>query len=119
MAELVLSRKTGTAKYYVEKLDGVGLEMTLIPAGEFWMGTPDEEIERLCKEYGDDYFRWESPQHRVQVPKFFMGKYPVTQEQWKIVAGWEPVNQDLEPNPSKFQKDFDTHESHRSHSPSR
>ncbi|MGK7910248.1 MAG: formylglycine-generating enzyme family protein [Synechococcus sp.] len=32
-----------------------------------------------------------------------MGKYPVTQAQWKTVAGWSKVNRDLKLAPSKFQ----------------
>ena len=41
------------------------------------MGSPEDEPERY-----DD----ESPQHEVTVQPFFMGKYPVTQAQWKAVA---------------------------------
>jgi formylglycine-generating enzyme required for sulfatase activity len=38
---------------------------------------------------------------------FFMGKYPVTQAQWRAVAAYEPVNKSLElkPDPSKFKGD--------------
>jgi formylglycine-generating enzyme required for sulfatase activity len=32
----------------------------------------------------DDYY--EKPQHKVSVPAFLMGKYPVTQAQWRFVA---------------------------------
>jgi hypothetical protein len=33
----------------------------------------------------------------------FMGKYPVTQAQWRIVAGWPRVNRDLDPDPAYFK----------------
>ncbi|MDY6807349.1 MAG: formylglycine-generating enzyme family protein, partial [Cyanobacteriota bacterium] len=32
----------------------------------------------------------ESPQHRVKVPPFFLGKYPVTQKQYQAVMGNNP-----------------------------
>jgi formylglycine-generating enzyme required for sulfatase activity len=66
---------------------GVKLEMVLIPAGEFMMGTPDSE------KYADDWesLPWEKPRHRVRITKpFYLGKYPVTQEQWEAVMGNNP-----------------------------
>ena len=61
---------------------GVKLEMVLIPAGEFLMGSPDSD---------KDAFKWEKPQHRVRITKpFYLGKYLVTQEQWEAVMGNNP-----------------------------
>ena len=61
---------------------GVKLEMVLIPAGEFLMGSPDSD---------DGAELNEKPQHRVQITKpFYLGKYPVTQEQWQAVMGDNP-----------------------------
>ncbi len=58
---------------------GVKLEMVLIPAGEFLMGTPGNS--------GNEQ------QHRVRITKpFFLGKYLVTQEQWETVMGNNPSN---------------------------
>ncbi len=58
---------------------GVKLEMVLIPAGQFMMGSPD-----LDKDAPAD----EKPQHRVRITKpFYLGKYLVTQEQWQAVMG--------------------------------
>ncbi len=63
---------------------GVKLEMVLIPAGEFLMGSPDSD-----KDAEPD----EKPQHRVRITKpFYMGKYLVTQEQWEAVMGSNPSN---------------------------
>jgi formylglycine-generating enzyme required for sulfatase activity len=65
---------------YVENLgNGVSLEMVLIPAGIFGMGTP-----------GFGEFEEERPHHTVRVSAFLLGKFPVTQEQWKTVMDWEP-----------------------------
>ena len=61
---------------------GTKLELVLIPAGEFLMGTPASD-----KDAGAN----ERPQHRVRITKpFYMGKYLVTQEQWEAVMGNNP-----------------------------
>ena len=64
--------------------EGIELELVSIPSGEFMMGSPDNEPER-----DDD----ESPQHRVTVPAFYMGRYPVTQAQYEAVMGSNPATQ--------------------------
>jgi formylglycine-generating enzyme required for sulfatase activity len=56
----------------------VKLEMVLIPAGKFKMGSPVTEQGRSDNE----------TQHEVTLTKpFYMGKYEVTQEQWESVMG--------------------------------
>ena len=60
------------------------------------MGSPKEEKDSLDRE---------RPQHEVTVQPFFMGKYPVTQAQWRFVAQLRQVNKKLDPNPSKFKGD--------------
>ncbi|MEH1868245.1 MAG: SUMF1/EgtB/PvdO family nonheme iron enzyme [Nostoc sp.] len=83
------------AKLFTENLgDGVVLEIVPIRGGKFLMGSPENEPER----YSD-----ESPQHLVTIKPFFMGKYPVTQSQWAVVAGLKKVNVDLNPEPSYFK----------------
>ena len=60
---------------------GVSLEMVLIPAGKFMMGSPENEKGRYDNE----------TQHEVTLTKpFYMGKYAVTQEQWESVMGKNP-----------------------------
>jgi formylglycine-generating enzyme required for sulfatase activity len=88
-----ISRKSRSANYYAEDLgNGVILEMVLIPGGAFMMGSPPYE--------GNDD---ERPQHEVTIEPFFMGKFPITQAQWKAVAALPKVRQPLNPNPSKFK----------------
>jgi formylglycine-generating enzyme required for sulfatase activity len=59
----------------------LGLELMPIPAGEFLMGSPDDE----------DLRRDNETQHQVTISKpFWMGKYPVTQGQWETVTGYNP-----------------------------
>jgi formylglycine-generating enzyme required for sulfatase activity len=79
--------------------------MVLIKGGTFLMGTPDEEIERLVKKFEKEYFRYEAPQHQVTVPNFFMGRYQITQSQWKVVAALPQVEKELKPEPSDFKGD--------------
>ncbi|NEO33428.1 MAG: formylglycine-generating enzyme family protein [Symploca sp. SIO3C6] len=92
-----ISRRRQSAQQFTENLDndyGVQLEMVAIPRGIFTMGSPDSEAGG-----SDD----EGPQHLVKVAPFFMGKYPVTQEQWLVVAYFPQVNRSLNPNPSSFK----------------
>jgi formylglycine-generating enzyme required for sulfatase activity len=36
-----------------------------------------------------------------------MGRYPITQAQWRVVAGWEQVEKELNPDPSGFKDDYE------------
>jgi formylglycine-generating enzyme required for sulfatase activity len=71
---------------------GILLEMVKIPAGSFLMGTEEAEVIRLCKEYETDRYKCEMPQHRVNLKEFYLGKYPVTQEQYQAIMGKNPSN---------------------------
>lgn len=62
--------------------NGVKLEMVAIPGGEFMMGSKT--------------FDSSQPIHKVSLKPFCMGKYPITQAQWKAVMG---------ENPSRFKGD--------------
>jgi formylglycine-generating enzyme required for sulfatase activity len=89
------NRSRRQAKFFPEELGGgVILEMVSIPGGTFLMGSPNSESGREDTE---------SPQHGVTVQPFFMGKYAVTQAQWKVVAALPKVNRDLNPDPSEFK----------------
>ena len=63
-----------------------GMEFLHVPFGSFLMGdTFGEGIEN------------EKPVHEVQLDGFYLGRYPVTQSQWKGL---------MPDNPSEFQGDF-------------
>jgi formylglycine-generating enzyme required for sulfatase activity/predicted Ser/Thr protein kinase len=95
------NRSRGQAEYFPEDLgDGLMLEMVSIPGGTFLMGSPDYETEPCDNQSPHDN---ENPQHWVTVQPFFMGKYPVTQAQWKAVAALPEVNRDLNPDPFRFK----------------
>jgi formylglycine-generating enzyme required for sulfatase activity len=92
-----INRYSDTSEYFSEDLgEGLFLEMIYVAGGEFMMGSPTTEKDR------DMY---ESPQHQVSVSPFFMGKYPVSQAQWKAVASLPEINCFLDPDPAKFKGD--------------
>ena len=96
MVKLIEKRSTGTAQFFTEDLNGVPLEMVKIPGGSFKMGQPEAERQELIQQFGEkeyqEYFARELPQHEVTVPQFFMGKYPVTQAQWRAIINKNPSN---------------------------
>jgi formylglycine-generating enzyme required for sulfatase activity/energy-coupling factor transporter ATP-binding protein EcfA2 len=81
----------------VEELgNGITLELVEIPRGEFWMGSLEGEEGSNSSEY---------PRHKVRVSPFLMGKYPVTQAQWRAIASLTPVERELILQPSYFKGD--------------
>jgi formylglycine-generating enzyme required for sulfatase activity len=90
------NRRKGQARYDIEDINGVALEMVEIPGGTFLRGSPETETDRLDRE---------RPQHQVTVSPFYMGKYAVTQAQWRAVASLPQVKMDLNPAPSHFKGD--------------
>jgi len=60
----------------------IGMEFVLIPAGKFDMGSPSDEEDRWSAE---------GPVHHVNIGKaFYMGRYEVTQKQWRAIMGDNP-----------------------------
>jgi formylglycine-generating enzyme required for sulfatase activity len=55
-------------------------QMVRIPAGEFLMGTREEDVDALQEKYGGDQRWWntQTPQRKVHLPDYEIGKYPVT-----------------------------------------
>ena len=90
-----MERRPLQVEGYREELgEGVALTMVKIPAGSFLMGSPEDEPERSVAE---------GPQHDVTLDSFFMAQTPITQAQWRAVAGWQKLERDLKPDPSKFK----------------
>ncbi len=95
--EWVIRRQRGQAQRWIEPLgNDLQLEMVSIPSGSFLMGSPQDEPER------NDY---EDPQHQVRLAAFLMGRYPVTQAQWRFVIGLPQVKRKLNLDPSRFKGD--------------
>ncbi|MBN2109948.1 MAG: formylglycine-generating enzyme family protein [Methanosarcinaceae archaeon] len=63
-------------------INSIGMEFVKIPAGDFIMGSPEDEA------YSDND---ERPQHTVSIENdFYMGVYEVTQKEWIKVMDTEP-----------------------------
>jgi formylglycine-generating enzyme required for sulfatase activity len=91
----VITRRRGSNWGYTEKLsEEIGLDMMSIPGGTFLMGSPDDEPERMERE---------SPQHEVTVSPFFLGRYAITQAQWRTVASYPQIDRELNPDPARFK----------------
>jgi formylglycine-generating enzyme required for sulfatase activity len=58
------------------------------------MGSSGDELKR---------YRAEGPAHQVTVESFYMGKYEVTQAQWRAVARLPKISSDLDSDPSHFK----------------
>lgn len=88
----VIERQPRSTDRFIEVLSNdpaaLGLELVAIPSGTFTMGSPTTEPNRASDE---------GPQHKVSIQPFFMGRYPVTQAQWRFVASLERVDLDLDP----------------------
>ncbi|NEZ65135.1 TIR domain-containing protein [Leptolyngbyaceae cyanobacterium CCMR0082] len=88
----------GQVNYHSENLDDeVTLDMIQIPGGNFMMGSSETEKGRSSAE---------SPLHQVNISEFMMGKYPVTQQQWQIIAALPKIERDISPVPSIFKGSF-------------
>lgn len=57
-------------------------DMVRVEGGTFTMGG--------TREQGEDAFGDESPTHKVTVSTYYIGKYPITQDQWVAVMGSNP-----------------------------
>ncbi len=64
---------------YTETAFGISLEMVYVKGGTFEMGATAEQ--------GDDAEDEERPVRTVRLDSYYIGKYEVTQAQWKAVMG--------------------------------
>jgi len=75
--------------------NSIGMKLKLIPAGEFMMGSPVDEMGRAADE---------GPQHKVRITKpFYMSITEVTQAQWFAVLKTKPWEGE------KYVKEGDAH----------
>ena len=65
----------------VELGDGVILELIYVKGGTYEMGSPEDEPGRSPGE---------GPVHPVTVGSFWIGRFEVTQDQWRIIMGRRP-----------------------------
>jgi formylglycine-generating enzyme required for sulfatase activity len=92
-----INRSRKQAKFFADDLgNGVLLDMVSIPRGVFSMGSPNNAPR--CEKN-------EQPQHSVTIQPFFMGKFPVTQAQWRAVVDLPRVKIHLNSEPASFKGD--------------
>lgn len=61
-------------KFSINLTEKITLENIFIPGGEFMMGSYN-------KDFADEH-----PLHKVKIPSFYISKFPITQEQWSVLA---------------------------------
>ena len=85
-------------------------QMVKIPAGKFLMGSTPEQAQRAIKDGADkNWVEYEQPRHTVELSEYFIGKYPITNQQYqafikegaKSPEGWDgdqyPQGKDAHP----------------------
>jgi formylglycine-generating enzyme len=88
---LVAAQELKAASGEKQITNSIGMKLTLVPSGEFQMGSGEsaEETAAFCKkndglDLPEDRFMDERPQHRVRVTKpFYLGTYHVTRGQYR------------------------------------
>jgi formylglycine-generating enzyme required for sulfatase activity len=92
--------------------NAAGIEFVRVPKGSFVMGSEQADQDRWTKDVFAKFnrtanFLRERPSHRVTISRdFYVGKFEVTQKQWRYVAEKLPkVKRDLDSSPSFFKGD--------------
>ena len=76
---------SGNFQFKVEgevNFNSLDIEMVFVKGGTFTMGCTSEQ--------GHDCIDMEKPSHKVTLSSYYIGKYEVTQAQWKAVMGNNP-----------------------------
>ncbi len=85
---LIFSSILPAAEVRVWKDPVAGIEFVWLPGGSFIMGQSEQEKKLLIKALGRDkyekYCACECPQHKVTVSPFWIGRYEVTNAQYRL-----------------------------------
>ncbi len=68
----------------------VGIPMTYIPKGRYWMGSNGSEIDSSPSE---------RTQHLVSIAPFYLSIHPISQKQYQAIVGFNPASYLCEENP--------------------
>lgn len=94
----IIDRYPSITKIFQEDFgQKITLDMVYIPGGTFMMGAPESEHESSDSQ---------RPQHRVKVQPFWMGKYVITQEQWRRIAALPKLEIELDSDPSGYGSSY-------------
>lgn len=72
-------RNNNNKNDYTEYINGINMPMIYVEGGEFEMGATEEQNEDALS---DEY-----PVRVVRIDSYYIGKYEITQKQWKAVMG--------------------------------
>ena len=76
---------------YTETIKGINLQMVYVEGGTFTMGATPEQ--------GSDALDREKPAHKVTLSSYYIGKFEVTQAQWRAIMGKNPSSFTGDNNP--------------------
>ena len=92
----LLNRITATGLPWHVRDKSTGIEMLLVPSGDFVMGLSPQDtegaaLEKSLAKSNPELHYSEGPAHDVQISRaFYLGKMEVTQAQWKKAMGVNP-----------------------------
>lgn len=108
--KMTYSQDKNIAPTIIEIIEGVSFEMILVKGGSFLMGlqTEDQNAKNYVPVTFYDFALNRSsiffdstyppcPAHQVYVPDFYIGKYPLTQRQWKAIVGTDASDEKFKP----------------------
>ena len=77
------------------RLDSLAPRMCRIPAGAFWMGTDEAEVEPLARRWGipEAWLEKSTPRHRVELDAYEIAVHPVTESEWARFLGETGVDE--------------------------
>ncbi|MDR1647535.1 MAG: formylglycine-generating enzyme family protein, partial [Zoogloeaceae bacterium] len=79
---------------FSERTTELGLVFVRLPGGRFRMGCDDPNAKGNAECWSDEKWSDGKAQHEVEISApFWLGKYEVTQKQWRAVMGDEPMQQ--------------------------
>jgi formylglycine-generating enzyme required for sulfatase activity len=82
ISELLNNSKQQTLPEMVFEVKGIPFKMVRVEGGTFQMGATAEQKKDAKAD--------EKPVHEVMLDSFYIGRTPVTQQQWEAVMGYNP-----------------------------
>ena len=106
-AGAVTTRLVSREVWQVPLPGGLHLELVAIPGGPATLGSPDEEVGRKAYGHRPEATTIDVEEQRhVTVPPFAMARFPISQAQWRSLAGPEHRRgggRELRPDPSQHK----------------